>query len=512
MNQKIKDKLNLHPIMTYLVFIGVIIVLSGFLQLLGIGQEVYKINSTTLEYNQNLVNVKSLFNMSGLKYIFSSAMANFMNFAPLSNFIIILIGLGVMEKSGFLKTAVICLAKKLKKNTVTFLVVFLSVIASIMGDISYIIMLPLSAYIFKYGKRNPRLGIVASFAGLTCGQGLSVIFTSVDSSLLTETSLAARVIDAGYRLATVSSIFIMLVAVILVSILITVVTEKVMANKMGKYDLEESEEEKTVIARRDIRGLVFAIGAGILYVLFFLYNIIPGLPFSGALLDNSQGFFIDKLFSYDSFFATGFVFVVTIFFVILGLFYGIGSKTIKNHQDFINTLGHSLDGTGKTLVLIFFASLLLSLFKETNMGTVVAAGLANLFSSVSFQGLPLIILMFIIVVLATILLPTSITKWSVLAPVMVPVMMNAGITPEFTQVIFRFGESISMGLTPFMAYFVIYLALLNDYSREDKSIGFYEAIKYQIPYSLVTFFILLVLIIMWYIIGLPLGINGGVVL
>ena len=103
-------------------------------------------------------------------------------------------------------------------------------------------------------------------------------------------------------------------------------------------------------------------------------------------------------------------------------------------------------------------------------------------------------------------------KWSILAPVIVPVMMNSGISPEFSQVIFRFGESSVMGLTPLMAYFVIYLAMLNKYNDKDNAISLGEAITYQVPYSILTFMILLMLIILWYVIGLPLGINGAIVL
>ena len=67
-------------------------------------------------------------------------------------------------------------------------------------------MLPLSAAIFKYGKRNPCIGLIAAFAGLTCGEGVSFIFTSVDSSLLSTSLLSARVIDVGYRMASISGI------------------------------------------------------------------------------------------------------------------------------------------------------------------------------------------------------------------------------------------------------------------------------------------------------------------
>ncbi len=505
-----KNKKILHPIMTFLILTGLTIILSGILHLLEIGTEIYTINTTTFEYSRNLVQVENLFSVEGMIYIFSETVSNFVNFAPLSSLIILLIGFGVMEKTGFLKTTVQLLTKKLKKNTVTFIIIFCSIIASLMGDISYIVILPLSALIFKYGKRNPLIGIVAAFAGLTCGAGLSAIFTSVDSSLLSLSLLSARVIDIGYRMASISGVFIMPVAILLLSALLTSVTERVIAPKFKKVEVEELEDEE--LTEKEKRGLQFALIASTVYVLIFLYSIVPGLPLSGSLLDNSQLLYVDKLFSYNSFFANGFVFIVTIFFVILGSFYGIGAKKIKNQKEFVDTLGHSLDDIGKTLVLIFFASLFISVFKKTNIGTVFVAYLANIFRLVNFQGLPLIILLFLVASISTLLVPGSINKWSVLSPVVIPVFMNAGITPEFAQIIFRFGESVTMGITPIMAYFVIYLAILSKYEQSEKTISITEAIKYQLPYIIITFITLLVIIILWYVVGLPLGINGVTVL
>ena len=509
---KEKTKMTLHPVMSFLILSGITILLSGLLYLLEFQQTVYTINATTLEYSTELVEITNVFSLEGLKYIFSSTVSNFVNFAPLSSLIIILIGFGVMEKSGFLKTAITFLTKKMKKNTVTFILVFMSVIASVMGEISYIIILPLSAAIFKYGKRNPALGLIAAFAGLTCGSGISFIFTSIDSSLLSQSLLAARVLDINYRMASISAIFIMAVAVILLSFIITWITENVIAKRLNNVVNEDEENEDKLLTRRELRGLLFALFAASLYVIIILYNIIPGLPFSGNLLDNTQILYIDKLFSYNSFFSNGFVFVVSMFFLLLGLFYGLGARTIKNNKDFVDALGHSLDGIGKTLVIILAASLFISIFKYSNIGTVIVAYLTSLFRNISFQGLPLVILLFVVSAIATIFIPTSITKWSIIAPTVVPVFMNAGITPEFAQVIFRFGEGITMGLTPIMAYFVIYLAILDKNNPEEKPISLWQGIKFQVPYAVATAIVLLVLIVLWYIIGLPLGINGSTVL
>ena len=298
-----------------------------------------------------------------------------------------------MVKSGFLKTVITMLTKKMKKTTVTYVWVLICILASIMGDLAYIIFIPLGALLFLYGKRNPMLGIITSFASLTCGSALSVFLTSIDSSLLDYTLVNAYIFDSSYTISSFGYIFIMLVGIILLSLIISNIVENYMAKRMPKYEFpEEDIEDELVITKKKMRGLIFSLGAGLIYLLIFIYNIIPGLPFSGNLLDNSQELYIDKLFSYDSFFSQGFVFVVAVLFVLLGLFYGIGAKTIKNNKEFVDALGHSLNGIGKILVMIFAVSTFINIFKETNIGNVVAASLANLINNSNFSGLPISIL------------------------------------------------------------------------------------------------------------------------
>ena len=508
---KLKEKMTLHPIMTLLIMILITMVVSGFLALLETQVAYSKLNANYLDYISTSISVKSLFSLSGLKYIFTNTVSNFVAFTPLSSLIIVLIGIGVMEKSGFLKTAITMLTKKASKNTVTFVLVLTSILISLIGDLSYIIMIPLSALLFYYGKRNPKIGIIASFAGLTCGSGISVLFTSIDSALLSSTLLASHVVDPNYNIHKYFAILIMIVSTILIAWIITKITENIIAKRLTKYEFPESDlEEEINIGRREMRGLIFSIGAAIIYMLIFIYNIIPGLPFSGNLLDYSQTYYIDKLFSYNSFFSNGFVFIVTILFVILGLFYGIGAKTIKNNKEFCDTLGHSLDGTGKTLVLIFFASTFISIFKQTEIGTLLVAALTNLLNAVEFSAIPLIILLFVVAAITTLVVPSSISKWAIISGIAVPVFMNAGLTPEFAQVVFRFGESMTMGLTPMLAYFVIYLAFLEKYNQSDKPISLFRTLKYQLPYSLATGAMLLLILIVWYIIGLPIGISSWI--
>lgn len=504
---KFKEKITLNPVMTFLILILLTIVLSGFLNLIGFEATYDKINIETGEYIATSESVESLLSLSGIKYIFTSTVSNFTAFTPLSMLIIILIGIGIMEKSGFIKTTFTILTKYCKKYTITFWLVFLSVLMSITGDLGYVIMLPLSALMFSYGRRNPLLGIVATYAGLTCGSGINFFLTSIDSEMLTYTIANANNIDMNYALGTTTFLFIMAIAVVLVSIIITVITERLSIRNVEKYEFKEEKKELR-LGKREYRGLIFSITAGALYLLIFIYNIIPGLPFSGNFLDYTQEFYIDKLFSYNSFFSNGFVFIVTMFFIILGLFYGIGAKTIKNHNDFCEDLTHSLDGTGRAIILILLGSILINVFKKTNIGTVLTITLTNIIGNASLSGIPLIIALFLVSSISTVFLTNPTAKWAVISTVAIPAFMNSSLSPEFAQVITRFGECATLGLTPLLAYFTVYIAYIEKYNQNDEPISLFRTLKYQIPYSIATGIILILILLGWYLIGIPLGING----
>ena len=117
---KFKEKITLNPVMTFIILILLTIVLSGFLNLIGFEATYNKIDPITGEYTVTSESVESLFSLSGIKYIFTSTVSNFTAFTPLSMLIIILIGIGIMEKSGFIKTTFTILTKYCKKYTITF--------------------------------------------------------------------------------------------------------------------------------------------------------------------------------------------------------------------------------------------------------------------------------------------------------------------------------------------------------------------------------------------------------
>lgn len=504
--KRIRDKITLHPMMAFIFLSAFVILLSGILDVFDASVTYNKVNIKTGNYQPTLVTVESLLNLSGIKYIFSNTVSNFVSFAPLSMLLITLIGIGIMDKSGFLDTLFFVLTKKMPKTAVTYVFSLICVLATIAGDLSFIILIPLAALLFKYGKRNPEVGIVLAFASISLGNGINLFISSTDSSLITITESAARIITTGYKVNTFCYLFIMVAATLIGCAIITYITEKIIAPKMGKY--EETEEivtDKEKLTKREWRGLLFALTGAVIYLVVFIYNIIPFVPLGGNLIDYSQARYIDKLFGYDSFFNHGFVFVVTFLFFLVGLLYAFGIKSINNHRDICNYLSHSLDEIGKVIILIFFASMFISLLKYTNIGSLITASISNIIPSIKFGGIPLIILIMILTMITTIFQPGYVARWSIMSSTVVPQMMTAGFTPEFAQLVFSASSSIIYGLTPVMAYFVIYISYMEKYDKDGVSV--IKCIRHQIPYAISILGMWILLLIVWYIVGIPLGIS-----
>lgn len=499
-----KKKVKLSPIMTFIIMTIIVIVLSGFLHLLNLQAEYSTVNTVSNEVVNNVVEVQNLFSTSGIKHIVTSAVNGFVNFEPLATLIIILIGLGILEKTGFMRSFFTILTRNSKRNTVTFILIFICLLFSILGNSGFVIMLPIAALLFKYGRRNPLGGIIASFASLSFGYGINVFLSSNDSSLLTLTINAAKTLDPKYKIGIFFALFIMIVLLIAISVVFTYITEKKVMPKLPRY---ESDEEVLIITNKELRGLIIGLGLGIIYTLLVIYMIIPGLPLSGAFLDHGGERYIDMIFGNNSLFAKGFIFIVTFAFFLIGIGYGFMTKTIKNNKDVTDSLGHSLDDIGSIIVLIFFASLFINVYEESHIGLVITGFISSLIGSLNFTGIGLILITLVCIAITNIFCPSSIVKWSMLSSTIVPLFMNASISPEFSQLVYVAGDSITNGLTPLFMYFVIYIAFMEKYNKGEM-VTLFGSIKTLIPYSVYSLIIWAIVLVGFYLIGIPVGIGS----
>lgn len=496
------------PIFIFILLTFIVLLFSFVLSLFNFQAEYSTVNSYTNTLQNNVIQVENMLSAKGIKYIISNTASNFVNFAPLSSLIIILIGIGVLEKSGFAKTFFTIITQSFRKNSITFTLIILSIVLSAFGNIGFVLLLPIGAMLFKYGHRHPFGGIIASFAGMSFGYAINVFLSSIDTSLMSLTLTASKVIDKDYSINQFFGLFIMIVALISAAIIMTRVTEKKIMPKLGKYEFDEIETlDKIKFSNRELRGLVLSLGAGIIYSIIIIWMIIPGLPLSGGLLDNNGVYYIDKLFGEGSLFSQGFVFIITFLFIIIGLVYGFVSKNIKNNKEVSECFSYSLDGIGSILVLIFVASIFVSVLEKSNIGLVLVALLTKLIDVFNFSGLGLVILLFVISIVAGLFYTGLVSKWQVMSGTVVPTLMNASISPEFAQIVYTAGSSLSMAFTPVMIYYVIYIAYLEKYDKNEQ-VSMLNSFRYMKDYGLVMMIMWFILIVGFYVSGLPIGIGA----
>ena len=256
-----------------------------------------------------------------------------------------------------------------------------------------------------------------------------------------------------------------------------------------------------------------ALLSTLIVVLILVYCITPGLPFSGLFLNLKEKTYVAQLFGDDSYFRQGSVLIFAVLLAFAGLIYGLRVKTIKNNKDIMNCMSYYLKGFSSLLVLIFFAAQFCLIFKETNIGVFIVVSLSEMLGNMQLTGIVLIIFTFIIIAISTFFVPALGTKWAILSPVIVPMFMQSSFTPEFSQAVFRAADSSVKGITPLFTYFVILIGFLQIYNSKKKDIiTLTDAMSLMVPYTIAFSILWFLIIIGFYIIGLPLGLNTGVML
>lgn len=494
-------------ITTFLGLTLLVMIVSLIGNLLGWQASFTRINSITGELEKSVIAISNLFSSTEIRAIIGNAMINFVTFAPLGSFIIALLGIGVAHKTEYLTVVSTIFGRRLSKFWLTFIIVLLAIISNFANDVGYVLLIPLSAILFLANNRNPLGGMIATFVGVSAGQGINFLFSSLSYGLTPYTEMAAGLTDDTYSIGSFNNVFFCIVGVIVLTFLITYITEKIVVPRLPKYKRDEEFVDEVVIARKERRGLVLATIGSIILTLLYIYLLIPGLPGSGLLLDSSGKTYIEMLLGSDSFFSSSIVFLISIKLLLAGILYGLGAKTIKGKNQVTNLIYSSLNNVGSMLVLIFIASQFLAIFKRSNLGTLITATLIDLIKDLNFTSIPLILLVLIFMGISNIFLSSSITKWAIASPIVVPLFMNANMTAEFAQAVFRVSESATNMLTPLLAYSVIFIGYLEMYNKNERPISFRDYYKMIWPYSLAIILLWIFILSTWYIIGLPIGFN-----
>lgn len=491
-----KESKVLGPIFVMGIITIVIMLLSLLLSLFGIEGQIADTTRNTLE--MKMVQINNIFSLNGIKYIFSNSLSNFSLITPIAMLVISLITTSIAEVSGLIKHLSTPL-KKLTTPVIIFLTLLISSLSTFLGEYSFALLLPLIGIIYKYTGRNPMLGILTTFIGITCSYGTGIIYNYDTYFLGTITQLSATIeVDPTFTYDVLSCCYIMIVSTFIFVFLGTGIITKYLVPRFKKVQIEEDE------LKISNKGLWLTNIIVLIMLVATLLMILPG----GILLDNNQNSYIAKLMSPTSPFKEGITIILLITIMISSAVYGKVSGNIKNRIEYNVGLYKSFENIGYVFVLMFFSSIMIGILEYTNVGIVLTSFLIKLVSSTNLSGVILITLFFIVNIIISIFIPSAPTKWQITAPLIVPLFMRSNITPEFTQFIFSISDGIGKSISPFFIFFVIMLGFLQKYNdKNDKEITIFGTIEWTLPVVLLLALIWLVLIICWNIIGLPLGID-----
>ena len=494
MKNKIKKK-RLGPVITIILLTLIVVLLSSFFSFIELDAQRTEIVRGTLE--TSLITVNNVLTKEGIKFILGNVLTSLQTFQPLYLLIISLIAISIGEASGLFKTLFTPL-QRLNPKFLTFLVLLTGIVANVFGDYSYVFLLPLVAIIYKYAGRKPLLGILTIFIGITMGYGTGFIYNNEEIILSQLTEKAASLeVDKSFTYMLKSNMYIMFVSTLVLSIIGTTIVHGLLDKRVPKSNLVEDE---LVVSKK---ALYYSNIAFIIMSIIIIYMIIPGLKGSGFLLGEGSSY-VERLLGEISTFNLGLI--VLIMLMVCGYIYGKISGNIKNSTEFSVGLSKNFEDLGYVFVLLFFLSQLISIFEWTNLGQVICSRFVTMLTSLPFSGIPLLLSFFISIILMTLLIPSAITKWEIASPLLVPLLMKSNLTPNFTQFIFRSADGIGKCFTPLFAYYAITLAFLEKYNtKENNKITVFGTLRLLMPTLLMFIVVWIVIIVGWFILGLPLG-------
>src|SRR5262249_10639780 len=136
------------PPVLFSLLSAILVLLSQVLQWLGVGATYLRMNPLTHEMDEVTTKVQGLLSAEGIRFICTSAVANFMNFGPVGLLLVAMIGIGVAERSGLIEALVRKIVQIAPPRPMPAIIVTLGVVSSIAADAGYLVLIPLGASAF----------------------------------------------------------------------------------------------------------------------------------------------------------------------------------------------------------------------------------------------------------------------------------------------------------------------------------------------------------------------------
>ncbi len=483
-----------HPAVIFLILIGITIVLSHLLHMAGASVTFEQIDAQTHATVEVTRKAQSLLTSDGVRFLYTSLIPNFMAFTAVGLLVAAVLGVGVAEEGGLVNALIRKLVMVAPPKGIAYILVFVGILASVAADAGYLVLIPLAGAAFLSIGRHPLAGLAAGFAAVAGAFTVNMLIKPLDAVLTEFTNDAVRMVDPARTIDLTANLWFSLASVAMLTIVITVITERVIEPRLGKYEGEGADEQGATLSKEESRGLRLAFFAllGVLGVFALLT-----LPSWGPLRDPTTGALIG-----NSPFMNGLIAFITVVFFATGTAYGVGCGKFKSLADIVKAVEKSLSGLGGLLLLLFIIAQFIAYFNYSNMATILAVRMADALETANIGPAWLLLGFIIVVAILDLLITGAIAKWAIFAPVFVPILVRLGVEPEAVLAAYRLADSPLNAITPLNAYFVLVVGFAVKY---DKKSGVGTIVALMLPYVIWIFITWTALFFLWYFLGLPWG-------
>lgn len=495
--ERVLDKVELYgnklpdPVTLFVGIAAIILIASYFASAAGVSA----VNPATKE----TVTVVNLLSGAGIVKILTEMVKSFTGFPPLGLVLVVMLGVGLAEATGLISALMRRTVLAVPAKYVIPTIIFVAIQGNAAGDAAFIVLPPIAAMVLMALGYNPLVGLIVSYAAVAGGFSANLLINLLDALVAGFTQIGAQIIDKNYVANPAMNYYFLIVSTFLLVVVATVVTYKITIPRLGKFTGKTEEVQE--ITDLEKRGLKWA---GISTFIYAAIICALAIPSDGLLRNPETGSLVTK-----SPFMDGLIPLVTFMFLIPALFYGVGAKTIKSDKDVASMLSKSMGTMGSYIVLAFVAAQMIAYFNWSNLGPIIAIKGADFLQGIGLTGLPLIIGFVIVAALINFVVASASAKWAILAPVFVPMFMLLGYDPALTQIAYRIGDSITNPITPMLAYFAILLSFAKVY---DPKVGMGTLMSALVPYSIFFAISWLLLLAVWFFLGIPLGPDGNIYL
>jgi aminobenzoyl-glutamate transport protein len=473
-----------HPAIFFLWLSFAVVILSAVISGLGV-EAIHPVK-------QESIRATNLLSVQGLQLILTDMVKNFSGFAPLGSVLVAMLGFSIAEKSGLIPALMRLLVIKSPRPLLIPAILLAGILSHTAGDVGYVLLIPLAGIAFHSAGLNPIAGIAVCFAGVSGGFAANFLLSTADPLLSGLSQEAARIIDPKYVVTPVANYYFMATSSILIIMIGTVVANYVTIPFAGAYKGTAAQDELKPLTNDERRGLV---AAGIVGFVLVAIIIAGSIPTDGYLRDGKSDIFHSPVLK-------GVVAIVFFLGALTGLAYGYAAKTFKKHGDIVDAMQDAMITMAPYLVLVFFASQFIALFNASNVGLLLAVKGSDTLRATGLGVLPLMFGFILLTCLLDLLIGSASAKWALMAPVVVPMFMLLGISPELTQAAYRIADSVVNIISPLMSYFPLILAMIIRYEPKAK-VGTLLAL--MLPYSIAFLIFWSAMLLIWIALGLPVG-------